>query len=121
VLLSGDVTAARSAADELAAGSASLPTVHQARAAEAVGAVLLAENDAPGALSRLRQALEVWTRLGMPYDAARVRVRIGDACRASATATPQPSSTRPPARPSRDSAPGRTSSASTAAPPRATA
>ena len=82
VLLSGDVTAARSAADELAAGSASLPTVHQARAAEAVGAVLLAENDAPGALSRLRQALEVWTRLGMPYDAARVRVRIGDACRA---------------------------------------
>jgi DNA-binding NarL/FixJ family response regulator len=55
--------------------------VHQARAAEAQAAVLLADGDPGAAISRLRQALEVWTRLEMPYDAARVRVRIGHACR----------------------------------------
>jgi DNA-binding NarL/FixJ family response regulator len=79
VLAAGDVDAARAAADELAAGS-ELPSVHQARAAEARGAVLLAEQDPAEALSHFRQALAVWTGLEMPYEAARVRVRIGDAC-----------------------------------------
>ncbi|MBO0846801.1 MAG: helix-turn-helix transcriptional regulator, partial [Nocardioides sp.] len=41
----------------------------------------LAEDDPAGALARLREALEVWNDLGMPYDAARVRERMGDACR----------------------------------------
>jgi DNA-binding NarL/FixJ family response regulator len=81
VLAVGDVAAARAAADELADGSEALPTVHQARAAEAQGAVLLAEDGPAAAISHLRRALELWTRLEMPYDAARVRVRIGDACR----------------------------------------
>jgi DNA-binding NarL/FixJ family response regulator len=80
VLTAGDVDSARAAADELAAAS-DPPPVHQARAAEARGAVLLAEQDPAEALSHFRQALALWTDLGMPYDAARVRVRIGDACR----------------------------------------
>ncbi len=80
VLAAGDVDAARAAADELGAGS-DLPPVHLARAAEAEGAVRLAEQDPGAALPHLRQALQLWTGLDMPYDAARVRVRIGDACR----------------------------------------
>jgi DNA-binding CsgD family transcriptional regulator len=77
----GDVAAARAAAEELGSGSEHLPTMHRARAAEARGSVLMAENDPAGALSCHRQALQIWTRLGMPYDAAHVRVLIGDACR----------------------------------------
>ncbi len=77
----GDLDAAREAARELAEGAEALPAVHRARAAEARGAVLLAEHEPAEAIARLRQALDLWTRLGMPYDAARVRVRIGDACR----------------------------------------
>jgi DNA-binding CsgD family transcriptional regulator len=80
-LAAGDIEAARSAADELAAGCEDLLPVHLARAAEARGAVQLAEEDPAAALSDLRQALQLWTGLDMPYDAARVRVRIGDACR----------------------------------------
>jgi DNA-binding CsgD family transcriptional regulator len=80
VLAAGDVDAARTATDELAADAEASP-VHQGRAAEARGAVLLAEQDPAGALAHLRQALGVWTTLEMPYDAARVRVLIGDACR----------------------------------------
>ena len=81
-LAAGDLDAARTAADELTADAADSPEVHQARAAEAHGAVLLAEGDPAGAIARLREALGLWTRLEMPYDAARARVRIGDACRA---------------------------------------
>ena len=33
------------------------------------------------ALAHLRAACQLWQTLEMPYDAARVRVRIGDACR----------------------------------------
>ena len=80
-LAAGDLDAARTAADELTADAADSPEVHQARAAEAHGAVLLAEGDPAGAIARLREALGLWTRLEMPYDAARARVRIGDACR----------------------------------------
>jgi DNA-binding NarL/FixJ family response regulator len=80
MLTAGDVDSARAAADELASGSEPAP-VHRARAAEARGAVLLAEEDPAEALSHFRHALALWTDLEMPYDAARVRVRIGDACR----------------------------------------
>ena len=79
MLAAGDLEAAQTAADELAAAEG-VPLVHRARAAEAQGAVLLARGDAAGALARLRPAWELWSSLGMPYDAARVRVRLGDAC-----------------------------------------
>jgi DNA-binding NarL/FixJ family response regulator len=51
-------------------------------ARQAVGAVLLAEENVEGALSTLRQAWAAWQELEAPYDAARVRVLIGLGCRA---------------------------------------
>lgn len=43
---------------------------------------MLAEDDARGALVALREAFTLWLRLEAPYDAARVRVLIAQACRA---------------------------------------
>ena len=60
--------------------------VPEAIAAQARGAVLLAEGDAAAALVPLRRALEVWQAIAAPYEAARVRVLIGLACRALADA-----------------------------------
>jgi DNA-binding CsgD family transcriptional regulator len=77
----GDLDSARAAAEELSAASDATPLVHRGRATEATGTVLLVAGDAPAALACLRPAWEVWNALEMPYDAARVRVRIGDACR----------------------------------------
>jgi DNA-binding CsgD family transcriptional regulator len=51
-------------------------------AAQACGAVDLAEGDARAALGWLRRAFKVWQRIEAPYAAARVRVLIGLACRA---------------------------------------
>ncbi len=51
-------------------------------AAHARGAVALAGGDARGALGPLRRSLEIWQRVRAPYLAARVRVLVGDACRA---------------------------------------
>ncbi len=82
MLAARDVGAAEVAAEELAASADLGPLVHRARADEALGAVRLARGDAPGALACLRPAAEIWRSLAMPYDVARVRVRIGDACRA---------------------------------------
>jgi ATP/maltotriose-dependent transcriptional regulator MalT len=45
------------------------------------GAVELAGGDAPRALELLRRALESWRTLEAPYEAARTRVLIGEACR----------------------------------------
>jgi DNA-binding CsgD family transcriptional regulator len=42
----------------------------------------LAEGDAGGALGILRTAWTAWHELGAPYEAARIRVLIGTACRA---------------------------------------
>jgi DNA-binding NarL/FixJ family response regulator len=56
--------------------------VLHAMAARALGALRLAEGDAPGALAPLRAAFETWRRLGAPYLAARVRVDLAEACRA---------------------------------------
>ncbi|MFY9586090.1 MAG: LuxR C-terminal-related transcriptional regulator [Actinomycetota bacterium] len=82
-LAADDVSAARGAADELAAlaGTMDAPML-RAMAAHANGAVLLAEGDARGALSHLRPAANGWQELGAPYEAARVRVLIAQACRA---------------------------------------
>ena len=50
--------------------------------AHARGAVDLAEGDARAALVALRHAWQVWQELEAPYEAARVRVLLGLACRA---------------------------------------
>ncbi|HEY2877302.1 helix-turn-helix transcriptional regulator [Nocardioides sp.] len=81
MLATGEVDAAEAAVDELESGSEHLPLMYRARAAEARAAVLLARDDGAGGLACLRPAWKAWHALGMPYDEARVRVRMGDACR----------------------------------------
>ena len=83
MLAAGDVDEARSACrelDETAArqGSDALA----AWSAHASGATALAEGDPEAALIALRRAWRLWNELGAPYEAARVRVQVGLACRA---------------------------------------
>jgi DNA-binding CsgD family transcriptional regulator len=78
----GDVESARTAADELSkiAGEIDVAPV-RAASDQALGAVLLAEGDPAQALETLRRAWKTWHELGIPYEAARVRVLIGQCCR----------------------------------------
>jgi DNA-binding NarL/FixJ family response regulator len=82
-LAAGDVAAARAGAEELSQIAADLnaPAV-LARAAQATGAVLLAEGEARAALDTLRRAWAGWHGLDAPYESARVRVLVALACRA---------------------------------------
>ena len=82
LLAAGDVQGAGAAADELAglAGDLGAPFL-TAVAAHARGAVLLAEGDPRAALAELRRAWRAWQELEVPYEAARVRVLLGLACR----------------------------------------
>lgn len=83
LLAADDVAAAHTAADELAEISAVYDTAALvAVASQARGAVLLAEADARAALAPLREAAKVWRELDAPYDEARVRVLVAQACRA---------------------------------------
>jgi DNA-binding CsgD family transcriptional regulator len=83
MLAAGNVDDARNACCELEQRAQRFDTgVPTAIAAQARAAVNLAEGDAQSALRRLRQAFDVWQRVGAPYAAARVRVLIGRACRA---------------------------------------
>jgi DNA-binding CsgD family transcriptional regulator len=82
-LASGALEEARSARDELRELSELLDSdMMRAVAAQAHGAVALAENDARAALDPLRRAFAAWDRLGAPHEAARARVLLGEACRA---------------------------------------
>jgi DNA-binding CsgD family transcriptional regulator len=82
VLSANDVRAARVAVDELSEIAAyfDAPLLH-AVSAHATGAVLLAEGDVREALAVLRHAWKAWQELEAPYEAARVRVLVGLACR----------------------------------------
>ena len=82
MLAAGDLDTARSACGELEEvaerqGSDALT----AMAAHARGAVELAEGDARAALVALRRAWQLWHELEAPYEAARVQVLAGMACR----------------------------------------
>ncbi len=81
-LASGDLRSARGAADELREsadhyGVAWLDAV----AEQANGAVLIAERNPRAAIGALRHAWTGWQALDTPYEAARVRVLMGAACR----------------------------------------
>lgn len=82
VLAAQDVTAARAAADELAqiAEQYGAPFLH-ALSSRATGAVLLAEQDARGALTALKKSWKAWCKLEAPYEASQTRVLIAVACR----------------------------------------
>ena len=83
MLAANDVPAARAGADELAGIAEQLEApLLRAMAAHATGAVLLAEGDGRAALAALRGAWAAWQGIEAPYEAARVRVLIGLACRA---------------------------------------
>ena len=78
----GNAGAARSGADDLSAAAAALDApLLRAQAAQAEGTVLLLEGAAQSALGVLRAAWKAWQTLEVPYEAARVRVLIGLACR----------------------------------------
>ena len=82
-LASGDVPAARRAAAELKVIAATLNSEWlRAMAASADGAAHLADGQARQALAPLRDALTMWSDLSAPYEAARVKVLVGRACRA---------------------------------------
>ena len=83
VLACGDIDAARTAADALAAIAAEMRQPYlDAVAAHATGMTLLSGGDARGALSSLRRAWREWHRLEAPHEAARSRVQDALACRA---------------------------------------
>lgn len=82
MLEAGDVETARAAADELDGVVAQNAAPYlSALAAEASGAVLLAEGEPRAALAKLRAAHRSWRELEAPHQAARVRLLIGIACR----------------------------------------
>src|SRR6185295_7278550 len=83
MLACGDVVEARRAADELDGLAQRVGTPFlRAVAAQAEGAVLLAEGDPAEALSVCRTAWTLWRELEVPYEAARTQVLIAQACRA---------------------------------------
>jgi DNA-binding CsgD family transcriptional regulator len=81
VLATGDVDAARTATGELAAFAADLDAPYLRAVAEtARGAIKLAEGDDSGACAVLRRAWTIWQELDAPYETARVRLLMADAC-----------------------------------------
>jgi DNA-binding CsgD family transcriptional regulator len=83
MLAVGEVEPARDASRELEEiAAASESAMLHAIAAHVQGSIDLSEGDAQSALVSLRRALHVWEELDAPYEAARVRVLVGRACRA---------------------------------------
>ena len=81
MLATGDVASARAAAVDLSEIAGRYDTVAlRAASASAQGSVNLAEGDASAALLALRAAWRYWSDVGASYEAARVRVRIAEAC-----------------------------------------
>jgi DNA-binding CsgD family transcriptional regulator len=82
MLAVGDLEEARHASGELDGISETHASdLLRALAAQAGGAVALAEGDARGALASLRRGLSAWQDIEAPYEAARTRVLLGMACR----------------------------------------
>lgn len=83
MLATDNAAGAREASDELAAIAADHPTEMLDAMATAVrGTVELADGDAGRALATLRQAYQAWLALDAPFEAARIRVVLAQACRA---------------------------------------
>jgi DNA-binding NarL/FixJ family response regulator len=84
IMLGADeLDAAREGCDELDAIVADRPSdLLSASAAHVRGAVTLAAGDPRAAHPPLRKALGAWHELDAPYEAARVRLLLADACRA---------------------------------------
>lgn len=82
LLAAGDVGGASTGVDELEGTAADFNSIYlEAVAAECRGAVLLATGDAAVACVALRRSWSAWQELDAPYDGARVRLLIAQACR----------------------------------------
>src|SRR5437879_5887193 len=83
MLAAGKLDDARAACDELETVAARYSSaLLDAITAYEHGAVELASGHAPRALELLRRALDAWRTLEAPYEVARTRLLIGEACRA---------------------------------------
>jgi DNA-binding CsgD family transcriptional regulator len=83
MLASGDLEEARRARDELHELAQALDAdVLRAVVAQADGGMAIAEGRPHDALEFLHSAFDLWKRIDAPYEAARVRVLVGYACRA---------------------------------------
>jgi DNA-binding CsgD family transcriptional regulator len=81
-LADGQPEAAEQASRELAGLAERFDSsVLRASAAQAQGAVRLAQADAIGALRMLRDACRMWDSIGAPYPEARARVLIAQCCK----------------------------------------
>jgi DNA-binding CsgD family transcriptional regulator len=81
-LRAGDQGAAEEASRELGEIAAAHPSeAIAAMAARAQGELALARGDARGALPPLRDAARAWQALDAPYETARTRALVGEACR----------------------------------------
>jgi len=79
----GDLAAGRDAVTELNAVAEKFATPYlRARAAYADASALLAEGNAPDALRAMRAAIALWRELDAPYEVAKTRVLIAEACEA---------------------------------------
>jgi DNA-binding NarL/FixJ family response regulator len=82
MLAVGDLEGARRASGELDAISQTHTSdLLRALAAQARGAIMLADGDTRAALGSLRRALSTWQDIEAPYEVARTRVLLGLACR----------------------------------------
>lgn len=82
LVAAGDAATASDAADELRELAGAYRTSALAAQADlAQGAVLLAAGEADQALAALRRASEGWRSLKAPYETARARVLVAQACR----------------------------------------
>ena len=82
-IAAGDVTRARAAVDELAPIVVGYPSpALEAGRQTALGRVLIAEGDGPGAAHELRAAIRGWREVGAPYEVARARAVLSRALRA---------------------------------------
>jgi DNA-binding CsgD family transcriptional regulator len=82
MLAAHDVPAARAAANELSEIAAVFDSLFlRAASAHASGAVLLAEGDARGASASLHDGWTAWRQLEAPFEEARTRVLMAQACR----------------------------------------
>ena len=82
MLAAGDLDGARAASDELdEIAQRNGRTMLLASAAQARGAVELAGGDARAAAPLLRHASQLWLELEAPYEAARARLLVAEACR----------------------------------------
>ncbi len=82
-LAAGELAEARKTAEAMAATVAAHDTaLLRAMAAQARGAVLLADGHPLQALEALRRAVAEWRHLDAPYELSRARLLLGQACRA---------------------------------------